>query len=602
MTDIQEISNIFEGDDFNPDFTQYRHKEWQWIPDINNGSYNAGRVNFDTLHLLNSWIIWRNSYLQLNLRVQASQVGGSRPYTADSDVSLRNCVTSLIRGMLIQCNDITVSQPNDVNLMAQIRNMIEMSPDYVENMGSTIHMSPDNTTIPLADWNANAAAVSTGEVLGTNKTDIDNKTNVVVGGGASATAVGQTYAQLAAVYTVGGRQVQVRPNKAAVAYAQTNTASSTASAFFVVDENGDEVPLILSPDTAVVLNGGTLFGANPDINEIAAGLRSARPVKPLSGNNLTTPKNKGFEDRIRYTRMRSFKTDHFEYSVEIPLRLLSKLFDGLDSPVSNCRWRISFNIADASIQPFCVGSNVPAGYEVDISPDTLLRGQQRLYYENVSFKGELFDTVNKMLKSPSGMVKRVQYLDHKIYKFHNQGSLTEQINLQITPGLRNVVRLFILPIARVNTTGGADATVRALTTQRSVGYFAQAALDQVNILVDNQPYYAQNIDNDRVFYQLLQDEFFNSGDDDQSGSLLSYEAFTNYYRYYCFNLSRSPDVDVSKPVSLYLRATRATTGVAGSLVHSTVTDTREIDLYCLVEYEAEFQLNISTSAVYSSQQ
>ena len=143
-----EADRILSG----PHFTA---KDYYWVPDQNNGSYQGGQIIFDTQLQTNSWNVWADAYLEIPLTVQAVQ--GGTAYTELDPVSFKQSVLSLINGIQIEVAGSQTVVPLTTNnqISAQTRLWFDASKD-----------SPDTTYLQLSKSKLNNGWLGTGSAQG----------------------------------------------------------------------------------------------------------------------------------------------------------------------------------------------------------------------------------------------------------------------------------------------------------------------------------------------------------------------------------------------------------------------------------------------------
>lgn len=303
-------------------------------------------------------------------------------------------------------------------------------------------------------------------------------------------------------------------------------------------------------------------------------------------------------------------------NVRIPLKMINKVFEAMDMPLSNLRIQTTIGLTAPGLTTNkCYVMETPVTAN-GIAQATLNLGvsvtphRPRLYFEVVQFDGPTWNVLEPLLdpaQNPEGRMKRFKFMDHKAFYVEQAVGPNASFSYQITPGMRNVKRVYVIPQAKSKQN---LAFVSALENGKDVGYHANIALKNINLQVDNKNFFPTNIQYDHEAYQLLKEAMGEDGRYGQEG-LLSYQDFKTNYHYYVFDIQRNPNVvlDSAKPVSLYLTATRAINAQADYTSLSNPLDPRSylmnttapgppappivpVDLRVFVEYEVDMMLNL----------
>ena len=94
------------------------------------------------------------------------------------------------------------------------------------------------------------------------------------------------------------------------------------------------------------------------------------------------------------------------------------------------------------------------------------------------------------------------------------------------PGLDGARKLYIIPKTNFNY----NTTSPDLHTTIS--------LRAVNIVIDSEDFFSENIQNDVEAYEIISENFNMAGRDLNTGALLDYKIFKNQNKFYVFDLSR----------------------------------------------------------------
>lgn len=171
MSDQMQMTNMLSNDDMDILLQQYTDSQWQYIPDINQNSYNQ-YIQIDTTQLKNLWNTWHDNMLMIPLTITSTAFTGPMSYTpygqplntqitagptyggAGLDViCFKSNVTSLIGRIQVNTNTGTnIIDDNSTNLINAVRPPIQHTKDWYESESSEIMFGLDDSTsnnIPL---------------------------------------------------------------------------------------------------------------------------------------------------------------------------------------------------------------------------------------------------------------------------------------------------------------------------------------------------------------------------------------------------------------------------------------------------------------------
>jgi hypothetical protein len=124
------------------------------------------------------------------------------------------------------------------------------------------------------------------------------------------------------------------------------------------------------------------------------------------------------------------------------------------------------------------------------------------------------------------------------------GVIGGEFDRLITPILPGVKKMYVMAVDvdRWNKQTQSDTT-------------SSSQIKDVNITIDSEDYYAQNIKTSHEAYTMLQECFNMGGTNYNTGSLISFPQFKNNYRLYAFDLSRQKifESDPRKSQAIRLR-------------------------------------------------
>lgn len=343
--------------------------------------------------------------------------------------------------------------------------------------------------------------------------------------------------------------------------------------------------------TLVQVGGLNLYTTwNPNVPATAPSGAVTNTSTPgrISGNLLVGAEsmqaNIGFKERVthfqnqsiyQYTQttplLNNVAAHMYSFSAQVPLKMIHDLFMQLDIPIINVGWNIQLFLAQtagpfatAQYPPFMTSNNTAlqqGGQDDTASPAIFygnFKGQStpcRLYYRVVKFQPQ--DNSEMAKKLTAGFTKSFTFISTD-WIIPQGGPISSQpttSQIYLSQSVVHPLRLWALGYAN-NTTVNSG-------TANKPGQFIQSAsyapgvvtglFNNVNVLVNNLPYYRQNLQNTHDLYEQLREQF-----NPDTGSMISYEDFANYKRTLCFDLTRIADrlQSPTEPVSLIFQGTR----------------------------------------------
>lgn len=351
--------------------------------------------------------------------------------------------------------------------------------------------------------------------------------------------------------------------------------------------------LVTIPIIITVASGVATFTNVGTIQVAVGSFTNAVAYSQMGGRNPNF--NKGFLERITifqntssyvYTptgpspngnQTNSFGIHTFYYVATIPLKLLHDFWQQLNFPIINVGFQLTFNLNQSHgittqgfFPPFQTSWNqgrIAGG--TDISPRPAIyygkseaSSGSRLYYRTVKFSPA--DNARMAEKLTTGFTKSVKFI---CTDWIQQNNLIDPnsgtMQYQIANSVVHPLRLWVLPYAVNNnlTTTTDPVTGTAITVAGSflqddtyapgviTGYY-----NQTNVLVNNVPYYRQNMQNYQDLWEQLAEQF-----NPDTGSMIRYVDWRNYKRYHCYDLTRLSErlQSPTEPVSLIFQGSRA---------------------------------------------
>lgn len=271
----------------------------------------------------------------------------------------------------------------------------------------------------------------------------------------------------------------------------------------------------------------------------------------------------------------------FRTTVQIPLRHIHDFYDSLKFPIVNARMLLQFTLEFASsnlFRAFQVGYS--SGTTSHDPPTVSIQPNQtcRLYYRKVTLPPTVGSIVANMLKQ--GLTKKFTYLEADVFVKRLANS-AQTIDDEISTSIRRPVRVFMLQY-----TAGA---VRSCISYEPSHTACSASVENdgyssANIMINNQNYYNQPLDNTFSQWSEFKNQMINQ--DDRS-SLLKYSDYLGRHRnMLCFDLSHLKErmANPDQACAIQLNVVRNGTPYSS-------------DFITVVEREVEFQITMSTGAV-----
>lgn len=296
--------------------------------------------------------------------------------------------------------------------------------------------------------------------------------------------------------------------------------------------------------------------------------------------------NIGFKERVTHFQSQSVyqysnatplqnntNAHMYSFSAQVPLKMIHDLFMQLDIPIINVGWNIQLFLAQtngpfatAQYPPFMSSNNVliQTGGQDDTPTPAIFYGNFkgsatpcRLYYRVVKFQPQ--DNSEMAKKLTAGFTKSFTFISTD-WIIPQGGPITSNggtSQIYLSQSVVHPLRLWALGYANnaaINQQGGVVTKPGAFIQSASYAPGVVTGLfNNVNVLVNNLPYFRQNMQNPHDLYEQLREQF-----NPDTGSMISYEDFANYKRTLCFDLTRISDrlQSPTEPVSLIFQGTR----------------------------------------------
>jgi hypothetical protein len=236
-----------------------------------------------------------------------------------------------------------------------------------------------------------------------------------------------------------------------------------------------------------------------------------------------------------------FVNNQFQIELKIPLVYLSTFFRRLSCPIINnmLELEVELRLKNCLLRGMATGAGANAVAAVHAS---------EVVVTNTELHLPIVELPSDVEKTFFGMISSSSYTKEITWDRLNITVSEDEVNgpfdRQITPSLPGVKKMYVMavPIARWNNQTHSDTT-------------SNIRIRDINITIDSEDFYSQNIRNDHEAYDMLQ-ECFNMGATSYNiGSLISFPEFKSIYRLYVFDLSRQKifESDPKKSQAIRLR-------------------------------------------------
>jgi hypothetical protein len=295
-------------------------------------------------------------------------------------------------------------------------------------------------------------------------------------------------------------------------------------------------------------------------------------AKDTSENNDVN--NTGFGVRVSLTNYKYTITQagaagvctlNYQFMLNIDLALLSEFFENLNFPLKNAEMNLVLSMnglgVNTAFSPIAVDSALKtalAGGSVTMSLNIGqgMSSSCRLYAPHVKLMPEQEVALAQQLKS--GALRQVVWDDYRVVKNTNTGT-SSSLSATLTPSIRKPLKLWTMLFPRVDLSDPTKSY--PYVTGKGIRYESDSAagrtgLTNVNVIIDSDQLYQENKIKPTEFYEELRQEFMQGAEDKQSGSLISFQEFCNYYQYYVCDLTRHNRVATEKGVAIEFRASK----------------------------------------------
>jgi len=321
-------------------------------------------------------------------------------------------------------------------------------------------------------------------------------------------------------------------------------------------------------------------------------------------NGTLDTTNKPLTDE-RWVRATQFRTnsnkidkDNYTYSLKIPLKKLSNVFDKMQGAYSNVEMKIDTSILVSALKrselPFSVvGTNAQAQFDITIAGDS---ERPRLYVPVYTFGDKLQKLYSNMLSE--NPVKDISFKNYKIEHFtaKNNSFVRRIIN---SGGVRNVSKVYIIASDGSQNANNSQYLSR-LSNPNDIGYQWKCGFIDYNLRVNNSKVLYQDVVDDHVAYQLYKDSCKWSGESKKHSAPISFIDWKNLHRIYVFDLTQTNISSLKSHIDMIFEGRimqSATANIRENRSLQATTNNIDIDIYSIVEYTQDCKLNLSTGNV-----
>ena len=224
--------------------------------------------------------------------------------------------------------------------------------------------------------------------------------------------------------------------------------------------------------------------------------------------------------------------NELKFSVKIPLKYVSTFFRALDFPLINqvFEFDITYRTNNALLRE--------GGAAVTCAIDSAI-----LYLPVVELPNEYQAQLLKKMSSGS-MTKSLVW--NRLHDRVGPAAVNGRQDIQLEASLDGVRKLYCVavPTARWDNQEHIEST-------------SDTKLTAINIVLDSEDLYPQDIQNDIEAYELVAENFSMGGRDPTTGAVLDYNDWLSTHRYYVFDLSRQKvfESDPMKAQTIRFRGT-----------------------------------------------
>lgn len=158
MSDSREIKDLLTDQQYNEAVHSYVDSQFEFLNDIQMGSYSSGQATFDTLSLRDKWIHYHDSYLAVPINIKSSTTDA---LVAADIIVVKRAVTDFIYGLTLSTGSgSTIVSDANIVTINQIRLLVESSFEMWQESASQLLFSKDKPAPVTNAYGTVAAPVS----------------------------------------------------------------------------------------------------------------------------------------------------------------------------------------------------------------------------------------------------------------------------------------------------------------------------------------------------------------------------------------------------------------------------------------------------------
>ena len=213
--------------------------------------------------------------------------------------------------------------------------------------------------------------------------------------------------------------------------------------------------------------------------------------------------------------------------VVVPLKYLSNFFRPIETPLINCKIKLSL-----TWKKECVLST-------DIGNAVFIINGTKLYVPVVTLSKE--DNKDFIEQQNKGFRRSIYWNEYKTKEQTEDANANVLKCINSDPSFQGVNRLFVMEYSR------ADNNQPTRNSQQKY-YLPRNHLNKYNVIFDGRNFYDNPIESDIEKYRELKKIMIGKGEDYTTGSLLDYDYFNKHYKLVAVDLSKQKELDADPRV------------------------------------------------------
>lgn len=145
MSDAETIHNLLSDEQFNEALSSYTDSQLEFIPDMNNGNYSSGQINYDLLSVRDKWFVPSECWLSIPVSFTSSTAVA---YTQATILAFKQSVLNFITGCnLTTSNGATIFNDQQVDLVNNLRLVLEKDQTWYQNDAPKLLFAKDTIAL-----------------------------------------------------------------------------------------------------------------------------------------------------------------------------------------------------------------------------------------------------------------------------------------------------------------------------------------------------------------------------------------------------------------------------------------------------------------------